>query len=290
MLNRQHNPNNSPNNNRRVIAAFALAATIGMTGDMARAHDESKYPDFSGQWFRTYGGNPRYDQTKPLRKQEAPLTSEYQARFEASIKDQDEGGHGLDRGYTCLPQGMPRQMSGVSKFEFLISPNVTYMLFERTEMPPRRIYTDGRNWPQTEESWFIGYSIGKWLDTDSDGRYDTIEVETRNLRGPRVWDQSGMPMGDDNNTVIKERISLDKSDPGMLRVEMTTTDSSLTRPWTVIKTFKRQATIWWTEDNCPEGQAHVTIGKEVYFSSGDGTIMPMKKGQQPPDLKYFKRD
>jgi len=133
-----------------------------------------------------------------------------------------------------------------------------------------------------------GMIIG--LDTDSDGRYDTLEVETRHLRGPRVWDQSGMPMGNDNATVIKERIYLDKSDPGTLRVEMTTTDSSLTRPWTVMKTFKRQATVWWTEDNCPEGQAHVTIGKEVYFQSGDGTIMPMKKDQPPPDLKYFKRN
>ena len=86
MLNRHNNHRYS---NRRVIAALALAATLGVTCDMAgnsaRAHDESKYPDFSGQWFRTYGGNPRYDPTKPLRKQEAPLTPEYQARFEASM-------------------------------------------------------------------------------------------------------------------------------------------------------------------------------------------------------------
>jgi hypothetical protein len=65
-------------------------------------------------------------------------------------------------------------------------------------------------------------------------------------------------------------------------------DNSLTRPWSVLKTFKREKEkIWWTEDNCAEGQAHVTIGKEVYFSSGDGTIMPMRKGQPAPDLKYF---
>ena len=56
-----------------------------------------------------------------------------------------------------------------------------------------------------------------------------------------------------------------------------------------MKTYKRQAKVWWFEDNCIEGQAHVTIGKEVYFRSSDGTIMPMKKGQLPPDLKYFKR-
>ena len=67
---------------RRLIAAFALAALLGMTCNGALAHDESKFPDWSGQWFRTYGGNPRYDPTKPIRKQEAPLKPEYQVRFE----------------------------------------------------------------------------------------------------------------------------------------------------------------------------------------------------------------
>jgi hypothetical protein len=275
---------------RRSIGAFALAASLGVACSAASAHDESKYPDWSGQWTRTYGGNPRYDQSKPLRKQEAPLKPEYQAQFEASIKDQDAGGHGLDTGYTCLPQAMPRMMSGVSPFEFLISPGVTHMLFERTEFSPRRIYTDGRDWPKTEETWFTGYSIGKWLDSDGDGRFDTLEVETRHVRGPRVWDQSGMPMAADDEGVITERISSDKSDPGILRVEMTTIDNSLTRPWTVVKTFKRRAEVWWANDNRNEGQAHITIGTEVYFRSADGTtIMPMKKDQQPPDLRYFKR-
>jgi hypothetical protein len=269
------------------MGAFALAASL-VASSAALAYDEAKFPDWSGQWFRAYGGNPRYDQTKPLRKQEAPLKPEYQVRFEASMKDQDIGGHGLDPAYTCLPQGMPRMMSGVSPFEFLISPGVTHMLFERTEFSPRRIYTDGRDWPKTEQTWFPGYSIGKWLATDGSGRFDTLEVETRRMRGPHVWDQSGMPMADDDEGIIKERISLDRSDPNILRDEMTATDNSLTRPWTVLKTFRRQTNVWWSEDNCIEGQAHVTIGKEVYFRSADGTIMPMKKGQPPPDLKYFK--
>ncbi|HWS66043.1 MAG TPA: hypothetical protein VN325_25065, partial [Steroidobacteraceae bacterium] len=190
-------------------------------------------------------------------------------------------------GYTCLPQGMPRMMSGVSMFEFLFSPSITHILFERTEFAPRRIYTDGRDWPKTEETWFTGYSIGKWLATDGGDRYDTLEIETRRVRGPRVWDQSGMPMADDTEGIIRERISLDNGDPNLLRDEMTTIDNSLTRPWTVMKIFKRQAKVWWSEDNCIEGQAHVTIGRQVYFLSADGTIMPMKKDQPPPDLKYF---
>jgi hypothetical protein len=274
---------------RSLVGALALAAVLGLGCGAARAGDEAKFPDWSGQWLRTYGGNPRYDQTKPIRKQEAPLKPEYQVRYEASLKDQDEGGHGLDRGYSCLPQGMPRMMSGVSPFEFLFAPAITHILFERTEFAPRRIYTDGRDWPKTEQTWFTGYSIGKWLDTDGDGRFDALEIETRRVRAPRVWDQTGIPMADDPDGIIKERIHLDPKDAGKLLVEMTTIDNSLTRPWTVLKTFKRQTQVWWNEDDCIEGQAHVTIGDQVYFRSADGTIMPMKKGQPPPDLKYFKR-
>jgi hypothetical protein len=31
------------------------------------------------------------------------------------------------------------------------------------------------------------------------------------------------------------------------------------------------------------------VGKESYYVSGDGFLMPVKKGQQPPDLRYFRQ-
>ena len=34
--------------------------------------------------------------------------------------------------------------------------------------------------------------------------------------------------------------------------------------------------------------ASVTIDKETYFLGGDGLLMPMRKGQPAPDLRYFK--
>jgi hypothetical protein len=33
----------------------------------------------------------------------------------------------------------------------------------------------------------------------------------------------------------------------------------------------------------------VAIGKESYFMSGDGMLMPVRKDQPPPDLRYFKQ-
>jgi hypothetical protein len=32
----------------------------------------------------------------------------------------------------------------------------------------------------------------------------------------------------------------------------------------------------------------VQIGKDAYFLSADGLLMPVKKDQAPPDLRYFK--
>jgi hypothetical protein len=275
---------------RSSIAPVALAAALLTTAFGAQAQDQTKFPDWSGQWSRVPdGGVPRYDPTKPIRKQEAPLKPEYQLRLEASVKDQDAGGHGLDMAYSCRPPGMPRMMSGVARMEFLISPDVTRILFDRNDYAPRRIYTDGRPWPKfgPDDTTFLGYSIGKWIDTDGDGRYDELQIETRHVRNPRTWDQSGMPMADDDEGVIKERLFLDKDKPGILHNEMTTTDNSLTRPWTVMKNYRRMQDVVWGENNCIEGQAWVTIGKEIYYLSGDGTIMPIKKNQPPPDLKYF---
>jgi hypothetical protein len=278
-----------------IIAIALTALSLTMTGapSGALAHDESKYPDWGGQWLRVPdGGPPRYDTTKPIRKQEAPLKPEYQALYQASLNDIDAGGFGLDTHYACMPTGMPRQMSGVSRFEFVFGPNATHIVFEDMTLSPRRIYTDGRDWPRdlkTREPTFVGHSLGKWLDTDGDGRYDTLEIETRHVRGPRTWDQTGMPMADDGDAVFKERIYLDKGNPNILHDEITTTDNSLTRPWTVTKNYRREQNVTWEENNCVEGNAYITVNKQVYVVSGDGLLMPSKKNQPGPDLRYFKQ-
>src|SRR5262249_44185794 len=150
------------------------------------------------------------------RAQEPPLTAEYQAMFEASLADQAKGGQGNDATYKCIPAGMPRIMTAVFPMEIIIAPRTTYILSDYAT--PRPIYTDGRSWPKNldEAPTFLGYSIGKWIDTDGDGRYDTLEVETRGLKGPRSFEASGIPLHDDNQTVVKERFHLDRGNPEML--------------------------------------------------------------------------
>jgi hypothetical protein len=261
------------------LSLALLAATLVAT-TTARAHDESKYPDWSGVWRGT-GGNKW--------PTPAPLTAEYQKIFEANLRDQEAGGHGDTPTVNCLPPGMPRQMNVYEPLQIVITPEMVHMLMEHVH-DSRRIYTDGRPFPKEMEPMFAGYSIGKWEDTDGDGRFDTLVVETRGLKGPRVYDATGIPLHADNETVIHERIYLDKANPNLLHDEITTIDNALTRPWMVDKTFQRVVSdkpIWFGHAVCGEGNNHVAIGNEHYFRSADGLLMPTKKNQAAPDLRHF---
>jgi hypothetical protein len=272
---------------RGSIGAIVAVAALAMSVAGAAAFDETKYPDWGGQWKRPRGLATQWDQTKPSGlAQQAPLTPEYQARLVASMADQADGGQGLDTRYKCLTNGMPRVMGVIFPVEFVVLPNLTYVIFE--SFMPRRIYTDGRSFPTDEEPSFMGYSIGQWLDTDGDGRFDTLEVETRNFKGPRTVEFSGIPLHDDNETVVKEKIYLDKTNPDMMHNEITIIDHAFTQPWTVDKHYIRDRHVTWFEDNCTENNHHIVIGTQNYFISGDGYLMPARKDQAPPDLRYFK--
>ena len=272
---------------RSSIGSIALAAVAILAVSAAQAFDASRYPDWSGQWRRPAGVGNQWDTSKPARRgQQAPLTPEYQAIYEANLKDQAAGGQGTDPTYTCIPDGMPRAMNVIFPMEIVIQPHVTHIMIEYLSML-RRIYTDGRSWQENLEPSFMGYSIGQWRDEDGDGRYDALAIETRNLKGPRSFDASGIPLHEDNQTVVKERIYLDKANPDILHDEVTTIDHALTRPWTVIKNYHRVRNPVWVEAICAEGNQHVRIGAESYMLSADGYLMPAKKGQAPPDLRYF---
>jgi len=102
---------------RSLIGVIALVSTLCVTIVDIQAWDDTKYPDLKGQWVRAPGGGARYDLTKPPgRGQEAPLTPEYQAIYEANLLDQAAGGQGVDPTYRCLSPGMPRIMHVYAPF------------------------------------------------------------------------------------------------------------------------------------------------------------------------------
>ena len=118
-----------------------------------------------------------------------------------------------------------------------------------------------------------------------------LEVETRFLKLPRGYDTSGLPFHKDGQAVIKERLHLDKADRNTLVEEITVIDHALTRPYTKIQKFTRNSNPRpaWHSDVCSQDNTWIKIGDEPYYLSADGKLMPSKKDQAPPDLKYFKQ-
>src|SRR5215471_20675109 len=126
---------------RSPIWAFValLVATAG-----AAASDDAMYPDWG------------WDPTRPRGAgQQAPLTTEYQAILDASLADQARGGQGNYPGDRCLPYGMPGMMFPYRGMEFVIAPDITHILLEHMGQH-RRIYTDGRTWPEKLTPAFNG--------------------------------------------------------------------------------------------------------------------------------------
>jgi hypothetical protein len=268
-------------------AAFAVVlAALVLTTAAARA-DDARYPDWRGQWLRASG--VQWDPSRPpARGQQAPLTAEYQAIYDRALKEQQTvGGQDYNPQVRCIPSGMPRAMIAYEPLEILVTPEATYV-HDGVLGEVRRIYTDGRQWPSQLRGAYIGNSIGRWIDTSGSGRYDTLEVETRGFKGPRIIDNTGIPLHLDNQTVIKERMSLDKAEPNLLHDEVTLIDHAFTRPWTVTRNFRRDRNAPWIEYLCQENNNYAIIRGESYFITQDGYLMPMSKDQAAPDLRNFR--
>ena len=225
-----------------VAAVLCQSVTSG-----AGAQDAKKYPNWEGLWRRGSSALVWDPNQPPGLGQQPPLTAEYQALYEANLAKRN-GGALFDPAGVCGLGGMPRIMTLYVAMEIVIKPNVTYMLLESTN-PIRRIYTDGRDWPQTLNPQSVGYSIGRWIDTGGDGTYDTLEVETRHIRGLRLFDTTGIPLHKDNETIVKGRIYLDKSNPDLLHDDITTYDHALIHPWTVNKRYVRVKNPIWIESS-----------------------------------------
>jgi hypothetical protein len=268
---------------RNPIITMALATAL-LAGAGARAQDAAKYPNLKGQWVGVGAGtDAAWDPGKPAGAgQQAPLTPQYQTIYQAALARHASG---VKDPTTCLPPGMPRTMVMYEPMEIIVMPDTTYLMI--TYMSEfRRIFTDGRKWPAEIEPSYAGYSIGQWVD-EKDGHYNALEVETRGLKGPRTLDGSGLPLHEDNETVVKERIYLDKNDLNLLHDDVTTIDHALTRPWTVTRSYYREPNPVWSEFVCSEDNHQVMLGKENYVISDQGYLSPTRPGQPAPDLKYF---
>jgi len=70
------------------------------------------------------------------------------------------------------------------------------------------------------------------------------------MKGSRTFDGSGIPMHKDNQTIVKERIYLDRADPSVLHNEISITDNALTTRMGVKRSYRRERDVEWNEYIC----------------------------------------
>lgn len=183
--------------------------------------------DLTGIWINQ-GGIGWTPGIPPGRGQNPPLTPEYAKTFERNIKNAAAGKPTGDPTAACFPPGMPRLMTMTYPMEITMGPD-RVLVYAEWESQVRRIFTDGRPLPQDPEPTYNGESVGHWEG-------DFLVATSYGFRQDTNLEASGLPKSD--KAIAYERIWL--ADDDTLRDEFTLVDPvALTKPWTVIKTYKR---------------------------------------------------
>jgi len=257
---------------QRSLTLAITVTALAMTTATALGRDEAQFPRLVGPVGRAPMWATRAnDQSKPIRKQQAPLQPEFQARFEASIADQDAGATGSTAAIRACPRAC-RGLVGACRCSSSCSRRASPISCS-SGPSSRRPHLYGR--PRLAED--RGNLVHRLLDWQMARDRRRRPLRHAGDRNPAACAGRGCGTSPACRWRTTPRASSGSASlsttaiPNLLRDEMTTIDNSLTRPWTVMKIFKRQAKVWWSEDNCIEGQAHVTIGRQVYFLSADGT-------------------
>ena len=242
---------------RNLLAAIVLAATTSHT---AMAQDGVVYPanapqvsyaeldqlpDFRGLWFPAFafGSGPA---------EEPVLKGEYKERYDAEMARvaADPNYEIIEGPNNCEPPGMPYFMTMPYSLEFLFTPGkITVM--QEAHMMIRRIFTDGRPFPEDPDPSYFGDSRGHWEG-------DTLVVETRNTRAGQRLGVAGITNSED--LVITERLYLDEENPDMLHLDFTYEDpNALAEPWHLSHVFRRDRTWEMLEYICDENDRHPII-------------------------------
>lgn len=212
-----------------VSCLLGAVAPVGAAGPAPQGESLAsiaQLPDWSGSWRATTylsqlrkGGGPF--------NVDAPLNATATARLEELRRISDAGGDVPTKFYHCVPHGLPGGMDGPTLLmEILFTPKRVTMVSE--EGWYRTIYTDGRQHNDQSVS-FQGDSTGHW-EAGSTLVVDTIGLDPGN--------EFILGIEQGKNSHLTERIHL--RGPDTLIDEMVfEAPDVLTKPWTMVKTFKR---------------------------------------------------
>jgi hypothetical protein len=193
------------------VAVLAIGVLLAV---LARQDQGGKHPAFDGTWAMTPETTATaVDNCCGGAAVHVPLAPKYRAIRDAYVP-QDSVNTISNLRY-CISAGVPGTLQHPILFEFLFTPGRVSWIFQDGSY--RRIWVDGRSFPQDIMPSAQGYSIGHWQG-------DTLVVETRGLSGRSEILMSG-PIMATSRTRVREEISLAKDD--LLRIRMSVEDPEI---------------------------------------------------------------
>ena len=179
--------------------------------------------DFTGVWSRTSSGLAR-------------VTLDYTPAAQTAV----DGYHYLDDpALRCVSPGLVRVSGWPYPLEIVQNQSQVTILYESFH-EARRIWLDGRPYPETLPHRAMGYSLGHWEGS-------TLVVETKMLTSGYV-DLAGQPLSE--NSRVVERMSL-SADGNALRSELTLYDpDNYRRPITRYRSWRREPDLAILEYDC----------------------------------------
>ena len=185
---------------------------------------------------------------------------------------------------------MPRMMIAVQPMEIVITPDTTYVMLELFNTL-RRIYTDGRDWPKD-----VRAVLRRLFDRQVGGHRRRRPLRHAGGRDPRrsrartATTAAASRSTQDGEAIVSERICPDKTNPNVLlqrdHHHRPRADAALDREAQLPPRARQAADLVRV---CLPARTTTTFrsATENYIISGDGYLMPVRKGQPAPDLKYF---
>jgi hypothetical protein len=224
--------------------SWLLATVLGVSTLAARA---ATLPDWSGTW-KVRGSMATIDSDTgrtfvPGTRDHAPLKPAYELRYARDLvraeRQGDPNAHDVltDTNTLRCFAGMPRLIATPFEYEFLLTPNETWILIDKAV---RRIFTDGRDWPPQDARWplMLGRSKGHWEG-------DTLVVETVDMRSDMWVDTTPLMMS--SKARVLERIH--KSDAQTLEDEVTISDPvQFERDWKFTRYYVHADDTVWPDD------------------------------------------
>ena len=254
-------------------AAAGIAAFVALAALAGAARAQESLPNWKGVWQMQ--GNTVFDSSsvepksmgagQPGVRERPPYTAEWEARYQANIRGVADGTWPDPISFCGIPAGMPRVLNLPDTFEFVVTPEQTWILSENGPNVVR-IYTDGRQHLSGDDLWptYSGDSVGRWEG-------DTLVFNTVGLRGApdTIIDRTGL-VGSDKMSVD---VRLHMVGDGLMEAQITLTDpKALTRPWTVTKHYRRLAKFTRVFDYaCNENNRNPVDAKgQTRMLGGDG--------------------